>query len=228
MPLVHLEVNVSWNHCARWSLSEHDLRSLRALAKTLEVVDYNGPPDFPRIQGSAMRQYLGAFMSGEKLQDIGINFRIERAETMEIGPVLDSLRSGASLRHVRLYRCSLHLDQLQSFLQKFSPKAKSLTLHGVRLLSGTWADALDILRDTVMDPTSVVSVQRPTGAECDNMSRERYNAVFASGVNPDYKNSKANKYISEWGYQDMQNPLRPESVENDASPAGTTSAHGVA
>lgn len=215
MSLLQFGVKVSWNCRASWELGEGDVSSLRALAKTLKIFGYHGPPDFPLIQASSMRQYLGAFVFGESLHKIGIDFQLDRAEAMEAGPVLASLSPGISLRSLTLRHCSLHLDQLKSVLQRCDPEESSVTLHEVELLSGTWADALDMLRDNVANTKSAVSIQRPTGAECDAMSRESYNAIFASGPNPDYYNSRANRYISDWLPSDIHNPLRPETAEGD-------------
>lgn len=216
VPLLDLDVNISWNRRVTWDLDDPAIYSLRALAKTLKGIDYSGPPEFPNIRSSSIHQYLSALVSGEALQKISVGFKLERAESMSIGPVLASLSPGADIRFVKLHTCSFHLDQLVSVLQRCNAIENTVVfLFGVQLLSGTWADALDALRDSVTKQGSVVYIGRPTGAECDNMSRERYNSIFVSGPTRDCKGSKANRYISDWLHdKNTHNPLRPEPVKD--------------
>ncbi|KAJ4421938.1 hypothetical protein N0V82_003435 [Gnomoniopsis sp. IMI 355080] len=221
LALLHLDVKISWNPETIWELDAEITSGLRALGKTLKSFEYHGPPDFPRIDASSIQEYLSALVSGANLERLEIAFLLEKAESMCIGPVLASLSSGTKLRFITLRDCSFHLHQLQSVLQNCTPNKMILVaLHGTKLQSGTWADALDALREAAPDRTTVAYVDRPGGAECDNMSREQYNLIFLSGFDQPYKHSKANKYISSSFCNHIQNPLRLEPVEDGPSPAG--------
>lgn len=223
VPLLHLELKFSSYPVTTADLDAKGASGLRGLAKTLKSFDYRGRPDFPLLDASNEQAYLSALASGPNLETLQIGFLLDRAVTMSIDPVLASLWSGSKLRSITLRDCSFHLHQLQSVLENCKPNNMTLVaLHGTRLESGTWADALDALREAATDRTTVAYVDRPGGAECDNMSREQYNLIFLSGFDQPYKHSKANKYISSSFCSDTQNPLRPEPVDDVPSPAGQT------
>lgn len=221
--LMYLDVNVSGKYYGHpWDLNEDTRDSLRALAKTLKVLDYRGPPDCPEAHCNKLSQYLGPLLSGEKLERLGINFRSESSETKEIGPFLAFLPPRSSLRYVSLMDCSINLHELQTLLHQRRPKvlepqSLSLTLHGVQLLSGTWAQALDLLRGHVSWESALV---RPTGAECDNMLAEEYADIFCA---PARGMSEATQYIT-WDDAEMSNPLIPESESEDVDDSSEEAA----
>lgn len=219
VPLLHLNIDMTWSRRVIWDLDDSAVSGLRALAKTLKSFNYHGPPDFPQISGSDIEKYLSAFMSGESLETIDIAFLSERAESMSINTVLASLSSSTKLHSVTLRDCSFHLHQLQSVLLKCKPNGmKLISLHDIELQSGTWADALDVLREAVMDRTTVAYVERPAGAECDTMSREHYSSIFRSGYRQPFEASKANEYVSSWSRTHQLNPLRVDPAEASLFP----------
>jgi hypothetical protein len=112
----------------------------------------------------------------------------------------------------------IHLTELKKFLVKFDNRIY-LCLRRIRLMSGTWADALDILCSKA-DCDS--RLEDPSGAECEDMSDEEMKAIFGRGPEPDYRQSKATEYIR-WGglgfsdgYLMARNPMR----RNESGEAG--------
>lgn len=66
-----------------------------------------------------------------------------------IGPLLVSLPS-TKLENIHLKNCSLHLRELEALVDHLSHGQVVIGLWYVYLLSGTWADAVEMLRKEVL------------------------------------------------------------------------------
>ncbi|ROV87337.1 hypothetical protein VMCG_10699 [Cytospora schulzeri] len=110
---------------------------------------------------------------------------------LSLGPLLladpDSLAcwgqpAWKGLRDVHLSNFALHLSDLERFaaqLRESNARLDFLTLQRVHLLSGTWSEALELLRG--VDVGWEKEVVEPTGAECDDVTMMlggRYDVVF--------------------------------------------------
>lgn len=100
----------------------------------------------------------------------------------------------------------LRLEELEKFL-KHSMKFVYLAVRQVHLLSGTWADVLDVLHDA----STQAIIEIPMGAECDDMSRERIEEFFGSGC---LKRGKSEWYMRGFGEKIKDNPLRKAPAED--------------
>lgn len=103
-----------------------------------------------------------------------------------------------SLRDIHLSDFSLHLSDLERLaaqLKESGTRLEFLTLQRTRLLSGTWAQALEILRK--VDVEYEKQLIDPKGAECEDvtmMRGGRYDAVF--GKSWDETRSLADDFIN--------------------------------
>lgn len=98
---------------------------------------------------------------------------------------------------------SIHLDELRAFLGSIGPyREPRLDFDGVRLLSGTWAEALDIIRGTVVSDLSEVNDSR--GAEVEDMSQEDVDMIFGRSAADIGGPNQAFEYITQ---EREQNPF---------------------
>lgn len=87
-----------------------------------------------------------------------------------------------NLRDIHLSDFALHLSDLERLaaqLKESGTRLEFLTLQRTRLLSGTWAQALDVLRTVEVEYEK--QLIEPTGAECEDvtmMRGGRYDVVF--------------------------------------------------
>lgn len=112
-----------------------------------------------------------------------------------------------NLRDIHLSDLALHLSELEHLaaqLKKSGTRLEFLTLQRTRLLSGTWSQALEILRK--VDVEYEKQLIEPMGADCEDvtmMRGGRYDAVF--GKSWDDTRSLADDFIN----GDMKhNPLQ--------------------
>ncbi|ROW00425.1 hypothetical protein VPNG_07936 [Cytospora leucostoma] len=139
---------------------------------------------------------------------------LDPARRISLGSVLladpDSLGrwgqpSWNSLRDVHLSNLALHLSDLEHLaaqLRESNAKLEFLTLKSVHLLSGTWSEALDLLRTVEVEWE--IEISEPSGAECEDVRMVlagQYDAVFGR---LDGSRSLAEDFVN----HDMkQNPL---------------------
>lgn len=147
---------------------------------------------------------ISSCMGGKALRRLDVNLSFALGESgpqppgISMGFLLVS-RQCPDLKTVRLSHYPLHLSELKTFLEGLHGPLE-LALSHVLLLSGTWAEALDLIRDKANWKSSV---KRQRGAECDDMSEEEILAIF--GGDSYGKNGLATWYIR--GYR-AENPLR--------------------
>lgn len=103
-----------------------------------------------------------------------------------------------SLRDIHLSDFALHLSDLERLaaqLKESGTRLEFLTLQRTRLLSGTWAQALEVLRKVEVEYEK--QLIEPKGAECEDitiMRGGRYDAVF--GRSWDETRSLADDFIN--------------------------------
>lgn len=122
-----------------------------------------------------------------------------------LGPLLlpesDSLerwgqREWSDLRDIHLSNFALHLSDLERLaaqLKESGARLEFLTLQRARLLSGTWSQALEVLRGVEVEYEK--QLIEPSGAECEDVTMVRggrYDTVFGR----DQKRSIADDFIN--------------------------------
>lgn len=104
----------------------------------------------------------------------------------------------SSLRDIHLSDFALHLSDLERLaaqLRESGTRLEFLSLQRTRLLSGTWAQALEVLRKVEVEYEKQLT--EPRGAECEDvtmMRGGRYDAVF--GRSCDETRSLADDFIN--------------------------------
>ncbi|KAJ0119234.1 hypothetical protein J7T55_013471 [Diaporthe amygdali] len=135
----------------RWIHDQDQLLSLEAAARSLKVFTFRhlmGPLDLSQRISSVPR-YLSAVLGSGSIEVLTLEFVIPqvlqtgRHESAHVGPLLTSLR-WPRLRKVNLVSASMHLSDLKIFISGLRPGVVFKFDH-VHLLSGTWAEGLDVL-----------------------------------------------------------------------------------
>lgn len=194
---------------------QEQLQQLAAGTENLRVFDFRGRDDqkefgpivdFGPEQVTSFCSLVSSCMGGKALTrlDLDLSFTLDESAPqppVSMGSLLVS-RHCPDLKVLRLSYFPLHLKQLKRFLDALNGPVY-INLDHVMLLSGTWAEALDLIRHK-SDRHS--SVTEPRGAECDDMSEEDMQAIFGmdDSLSPYIEEGKAAWYIR--GYI-KENPL---------------------
>ncbi|KIN05432.1 hypothetical protein OIDMADRAFT_101997 [Oidiodendron maius Zn] len=198
--------------------TKEQLQQLTAGTERLRVFDFRcfapetnrGPTvDHGPEEIASLGSIISACMGGKALRRLDVDLDLTLHESGPQPPAsmgsLLALRQCPDLRILQLSHYPLHVSELKTFLIGLNGPLQ-ITLESVLLLSGTWAEALDLIRAK----TSWGSVTDPRGAECDDMSEEEIQAIFGERFASHGKEGKATQYVL--GYTD-ENPLRtPESA----------------
>jgi hypothetical protein len=217
--VMELDVGLSAMHGFTYTLSQDQLQSLRAAADGLRGLGFSShllsDDSYTSEEVTSILSFLSIFMGGKSLRELDLYLSdlsgpfidvVDNTKVSHLG-ILLATRSWPKLETLILEGCHFHLTELEKFLNKVG-RRMHLRLSEIRLLSGTWADALDIIR-TKADRHSEVEV--PSGAECETMSEEETKDVFDASSQPYYTCSKASKYIQ--GHR-VPNPLRELDAVN--------------
>ncbi|RYP11877.1 hypothetical protein DL767_011280 [Monosporascus sp. MG133] len=139
-----------------------------------------------------LNEFLSACLDTPSLQKLSLDMRGSEAETtrIDVGQIMGS-KSRHKLTDIFLRYVAMDLSKLVLFLERLPQSVNCIHQKGVRLLSGTWKEALDALRKKRY---RFMLFSEPQGAECDNMSQTDYERIFGSD-NHGYR-SEAELYIT--------------------------------
>ncbi|KAI1505686.1 hypothetical protein F5X99DRAFT_215445 [Biscogniauxia marginata] len=195
------------------SVTDDDCRNLTAAARNLKHYSFSQPmfsrtnyqPRRPE-EGRQLKRFTNALLNTDTLRTINVDFsclRVKDAPSPFNTGAIDTSRASQNLQLMCFSNMSIHLKDLE----QYGPSRESIWLDGLHLLSGTWAEALDILRQKYNKLEGVgsheVSLHDPTGAECSALPADKYIEIFGE-VMPQ-GGTKAENFI--WGFAGS-NPLR--------------------
>ncbi|KAL7624616.1 hypothetical protein AAE478_006184 [Parahypoxylon ruwenzoriense] len=140
-----------------------------------------------------LKGFLEAFTDTDSIQEISIGMNFEQ-------PAQGRLLTAGSFLLTRTW----------PQLPKFKGRVE-LTLDQVNLLSGSWADVLDVMRANTVLTSNRSSIDRPSGAECYSLPEYLKIEIFS-----ETSEGTANLYIR--GLLHL-NPLRQITESDDESPA---------
>jgi hypothetical protein len=199
-------------------VTQEQLQQLAAGTEHMRVFDFRGfasgsggrlTDDYSPEQIGSFYSLISSCMGGKALTrlDLDLSFALDRFDPqrhVSMGSLLAS-RHCPDLEILHLSNFPLHLRELKKFLEGLNGPLR-IFLDYIWLLSGTWAEALDLIRHKASRRESYVSC--PRGAECDDMSKEDTQAIFGKSSFDSYddeRKGKATWYIR--GYA-KHNPLR--------------------
>ncbi|CAI6088672.1 unnamed protein product [Clonostachys chloroleuca] len=159
----------------------------------------------------ALCDMLAPYLDTPSLRDISIDMlRDDESDdhlSLRIGRLIASPQ-WQNLSQLFLRDVAFHPSQLHGFMSKLPTSFLSFWMKHIRLLSGTWAEVLDILRGK--PAITSVRLDDILGAECDDMSDDEMKAIF--GKQSFLDRSQAEWYIAGFG---RQNPLEGRSGQNN-------------
>ncbi|KAH8760443.1 hypothetical protein F5883DRAFT_717056 [Diaporthe sp. PMI_573] len=183
-------------------ITQDQISALGQASKNLEVLSF-------RINGSLGREglstYLSAVTNPHKIRILSLklsfikNFSVNPPSNPDaVGP-LQLLDTWERLETLTLKNFSMHLDELRKLLAVLKPGV-NMIFDGIRLLSGTWEEALDCIRSKASDDSELIG---PSGAEVQARDFD-YEGIFGD----EFGYSAATQYIR--SYYGIDNPFRED------------------
>ncbi|KAH7312976.1 hypothetical protein BKA65DRAFT_149851 [Rhexocercosporidium sp. MPI-PUGE-AT-0058] len=191
--------------------TEADLCDLKASMKQMKFFNFwirgreaSFWPRRPVDEVKHVVKYESALLDTANLRRISLDVHCLWDENMPPRLSLLKPRPWPQLRSFSLWGVPAHYTELAQILDGREKPITFVNLRDTHLISGTWADILDLLRNTYMGCTSL---EYPTGAECDTLSDEDRKRIFLSSVGLDHLvvRSLAERYIARLV---ATNPLR--------------------
>lgn len=192
-------------------LSEEEAKDLVCAAQHLEVLDLDCQTTlqpvqykYPSGERAIVTKLASLFFNGTSLRSVTLSCGVEPAPSLALLP-------WANLKRISLDFFYLHYDELSKNLEKLSPGTYIL-LKGVHLLSGLWADLLDVIRAKADCHSDVI---HPEGCVDEEMNDEFYNKFSSWHRKP----KPATAYIRG---QISDNPLRSPPDQDNMDTEGTS------
>ncbi|PCG91394.1 Hypothetical protein PENO1_094040 [Penicillium occitanis (nom. inval.)] len=184
IPINHLSLDLSSAVDLSIPLTQEQLQRLAAKTRRLRVFNFQGsasrtgeglPVGYDPEQIASLCSLVSSCMGGEALTQLNfiMSFALDESAPVSMGSLL-APRHYPNLEILRLTDFPLHLKELKRFLECLNGPI-CFFMYELWLLSGTWAEALDLIREKAQWESYVV---RQHGAECDDMSEEDYEAIF--------------------------------------------------
>lgn len=209
------------------SLNEDEITALRALTQRLQYFDLSpigtpliGPPDSPEevFDGTNyLRVYLNALIDSDSLQRLSISlnkeyrlFNSDRPPTSDMG-LLVSQRRWPELQDINLDGMPLQLEDIRRLAEGASAGLQRVCIKSCYLLSGTWEEALDILREHARGKDW--ELESPRGKECEEMVSWVYDSIFKTDTSAGNRGSAAVLYIQG---RKADNPFREPEAEQES------------
>lgn len=188
------------------------LLRLKAAAESLQVFSFQCSMKCfkPAEDISSAATYIGVVLESAHLQVLTLSFPFSHDFDGQIGSLLASLR-WPTLQEVNLTMVSFRLTDLKTFVEGLRPGV-FLNLSSIHLLSGTWAEGLDIFRAKANAKFSVCSF---SGAESDTRRLcHQWSRIFGGGYS-----SWANRYVRG---DSARNPflMTDDEIADEASNSG--------
>lgn len=222
--LTALHINFTPQVDVKLRLDEKEVGDVLKATQHLQVLDiscFSGATSNQANQRSeestSLSRLVSLFMQAPSLRDVGLNFmgwqpdpQAQGAHNEGIGKTI-SLLPWTKLREVSLGYLSIRFGEFTTCLEQLEPGA-CIILDTVNLLTGTWADLLDVLRTKADCASEVIT---PLGGELEELdSIELYDEYFLA---TDDAESLATQYVS--GIL-SENPLRQHHGDSDTDETG--------
>ncbi|RFU26867.1 hypothetical protein B7463_g9463, partial [Scytalidium lignicola] len=163
------DLHAACRHLERFELGGGSMHNL--------PIRYNHPLAGERL---FIDKYLSAILSGQSLESVDLNFwafavndRDNRKDRFPIGLVLGAM-NWPRIKRVIIVDISLNQGELEEFCNRLGSGLEVIFLYSIQLLSGSWAGALDILREKVSS--------RYLEMKCKIHFRELFGGEFGKGT----------------------------------------------
>ncbi|KAL8866059.1 MAG: hypothetical protein Q9198_009058 [Flavoplaca austrocitrina] len=144
-----------------------------------------------------LRDYIDAVLNTDSIERLSLEFECFLNEDTDLLIDLGSLMTfkvWGNLVEVSWSSVSLHQKEIECFFEQRQKPLESLRFSTVHLLTGSWADTLEILRTA---PTGYqVSLGGLSGAECTDLSDEENKRIFHKQSDDYWGTSRAEDFVT--------------------------------
>lgn len=169
--LAHLKFDLTPPHIFELNLDSDRMSQLESFAQNLQSFKFSVRAELKNVwrpsrsheENTDLSRFLTAFMRSPKLDSMALDFAFQERDCLELNRTHDPDRTSIGLlviplpspelQNIHLKNCSLHLRELRGLIDHLSSGQVVLGLWYVYLLSGTWADVVELLRDGVQRGT---------------------------------------------------------------------------
>lgn len=211
-PLTELRISARSTEDEGMKLSGEQVRDLVSVAGHLQVLEIDCQLT---VQATLCEYQSGERVNVSKFASLFLNGKNLRSVTLETGPWAEdddlkaepsiALLPWANLKKISLVLSWIHFDELNTYLEKLMP-GTCILLREVHLLSGFWADLLDVIRAKADCHSNVIN---PEGGEDEHAQMRK---AFKNKFPWDDEPTLATAYIRG---QISENPLRHRSDQNN-------------
>ncbi|CAH0022441.1 unnamed protein product [Clonostachys rhizophaga] len=128
------------------------------------------------LSQDALYDMFGSCLDTGSLREISIDMsQMREPDKLGVGKIITS-RRWQNLSYLFLRDVAFHFSELQLFVSRAPKSFSYFWVESVYLLSGTWAEVLDTLREKPL--IDRVQLEKPLGAECADMSAEELKRIF--------------------------------------------------
>ncbi|KAJ0122186.1 hypothetical protein J7T55_002698 [Diaporthe amygdali] len=212
--LTKLRISFTPTNDLRLNLGRQEMIDMAKAAEHLEKLEMGcgltvvaTQPNRPPGEWTSFFKFARVFLKAPNLRSVSLDLggvlppgQAEEPNRTRVGMLL-SLLPWTKLRLMTLSHFPIHYDELVTCLEKLEPGAY-IHLRHIELLSGTWADLLDVIR-VKADPAS--DVTSPRGGEDEEWDSDWWDEIF------DGDSRLVAQYIR--GFS-SDNPLRPSQPPN--------------
>ncbi|KXX77785.1 hypothetical protein MMYC01_204782 [Madurella mycetomatis] len=139
-----------------------------------------------------LNEFLKPFLDTLSLKRLKLDVMLDESSAISrVGQAI-LLRPRQNLTDIVLTGVALDLSDLILFLKNLQPSLSRLYITDVYLLSGTWAEALEALREKSYGTLHLFD---PRGAECNVLSYEEFAKVFGTTKDRRFHTNQAERYI---------------------------------
>lgn len=166
-------------------------------------------PPVPEAEVEHVKTFLRALLDTPSLEDLSLDLTFlwdhdNMPSSTSLGSIF-TFRSWTKLHNLFWRICPLHLEEFKQFISNLPASIEFISPYATHLLSGTWAEALDVLRGKARYTT----IEYPSGGELEGMPKEDRENIFLRQRGRRESDSKAEQYIAG---RIEQNPLREAPV----------------
>jgi hypothetical protein len=107
-------------------------------------------PPVPEAEVEHVKTFLRALLDTPSLEDLSLDFTFlwdhdNMPSSTSLGSIF-TFRSWTKLHNLFWRICTLHLEEFKQFISNLPASIEFISPYATHLLSGTWAEALDVLR----------------------------------------------------------------------------------
>ncbi|KAF4625105.1 hypothetical protein G7Y89_g13064 [Cudoniella acicularis] len=221
--LTYLEIQLSPpDDLSVFETSEEDRHALRAAVQKLKTLTFelrSGTTasdwrQYNQDEVKILSEFVGAILGTDSIEHISLDLSFLWDQEMPPLHSLGSIFTGrrwSKLNFICWDAMCLHQSELEQFIDGLEKPFWYSIIRRLYLMSGSWADCLDILRRKAGNS---ISFEDPSGAECEELNEQEIKSIFGKSYEYYGRKSLAEKFLTNW--PGVGNPFREDSGNTNA------------